>query len=98
MSFTSQRLAVLQLANAKSFDFMSEDANTMISVLFSFAITAVGVVSCCGPKKSPRTSSIVHFIFYFLSFEISGGILKNQTIMIGLESFSFCPLRSTRVF
>ena len=29
-----------------------------------FAITAAGVVPCGGPKKSPRTSSIVQNIFY----------------------------------
>ena len=35
-----------------------------------FAITAAGVVPCGGPKKSPRTSSIVQIIFLFRSFEI----------------------------
>ena len=30
---------------------------------FLFAITAAGVVPCGGPKKSPRTSSIVQVIF-----------------------------------
>ena len=30
-----------------------------------FAITAAGVVPCGGPKKSPRTSSIVQIIFFF---------------------------------
>ena len=30
-----------------------------------FAITAAGVVQCVGPKKSPRTSSIVQIIFFF---------------------------------
>ena len=34
-----------------------------------FAITAAG-----GPKKSPRTSSIVQIIFLFRSFEISKDI------------------------
>ena len=34
----------------------------------SFAITAAGVVPCGGPKKSPRTLSIVHSADYiFLS-------------------------------
>ena len=33
--------------------------------LFLFAITAAGVVPCCGPKKSPRTSSIVQIGFSF---------------------------------
>ena len=53
-----------------------------------FPITAAGVVPCGGPKKSPRTSSIVQIIFSFWSFEISEGILRNQKIAIGLESFS----------
>ena len=39
-----------------------------------FAITAAGVVPCGGPKKSPRTSSIVQIIFLFRSFEISNDI------------------------
>ena len=43
-----------------------------ISVLFLFAITAAGIVTCGGPKKSPRTPSIVQFIFPFslLRYEI----------------------------
>ena len=36
-----------------------------------FAITAAGVVPRGGPKKSPRTSSIVQIIFLFRSYEIS---------------------------
>ena len=43
---------------------------------------------CCGPKKSPRTSSIVQIIFSFWTLEISEGILRNQKIIIGLDSFS----------
>ena len=39
-----------------------------------FAITAAGVVPCGGPKKSPRTSSIVQIIFSFRSFVISKDI------------------------
>ena len=43
----------------------------------------------CGvPKMSPRTSPIVQIIFSFWSFEISEGILRNQKIIIGLDSFS----------
>ena len=44
---------------------------------------------CGGPKKSPRTSSIVQIIFSLWSFEISEGILRVQKIIIGLDSFSF---------
>ena len=29
-----------------------------------FAITAAGVVPCGGPKKYPRTSSIVQIVFF----------------------------------
>ena len=43
---------------------------------------------CDGPKKSPRTSSIVQIIFSFWSFEISKGILRNLKFIIGLDSFS----------
>ena len=32
-------------------------------------------------SKQPRTSSIVQFIFFFWSFEISGNILRNQKIL-----------------
>ena len=54
-----------------------------------FAITAAGVVPCGGPKKSPRTSSIVRNMFSFWSFEISEGSLRNRKIIIGLDSFSY---------
>ena len=46
--------------------------------LILFAFTAAGVVPCGGRKMSPRTSTIVQFIFYFWSFEISVNILRNQ--------------------
>ena len=46
-----------------------------------FVVTATGVVPCGSPKKQPRTSSIVQFIFFFWSFEISGNILRNQNIL-----------------
>ena len=59
-----------------------------LSFVFLFAITATGVVPCGSPKMSPRTSSIVPIIFSFWSFEISEGILRNQKIIIGLDSFS----------
>ena len=58
------------------------------SVNFLFAITAAGIVSSGGPKQSPRTSPVVQIIFSFWSFEISEGILRNQKIIIGLDSFS----------
>ena len=43
-----------------------------------FVVTAAGVVPCDSPKKRPRTSPIVQFIFYFWSFEISRNNLRNQ--------------------
>ena len=45
-----------------------------------FVVTAAGVVLCGSPKKQPCTASIVQFIFFFWSFEISGNILRNQKI------------------
>ena len=47
-------------------------------LIFLFVVTAAGVVLCGSPKKRPRTSTIVQFIFYVWSFEISRNILRNQ--------------------
>ena len=57
-------------------------------MIFLFAITAAGDVPCGNPQKSNRISSIVQIIFFFWSFEICEGILRNQKIIIGLYSFS----------
>ena len=43
---------------------------------------------CGGPKNSPRTSSTLQIIFSVWSFEISEGVLRNQKIIVGLDSFS----------
>ena len=51
-------------------------------------IDDAGVVLCGGRKTSPRTSTIVQFIFHFWSFEISERILRNQKLTIGLDSYS----------
>ena len=51
-----------------------------------FANTAAGVVPCGGPKKSTRTSSIVQIIFSVRSLEISEDILRNQKIIISLDT------------
>ena len=40
-----------------------------------------GVVPCGGPKKSPRTSSIVQIIFLFCFFEISEDIWGISNIL-----------------
>ena len=45
--------------------------NLVLKDLFLFAITAASAVQCGGPKKFPRTSSIVQITFFFRSFEIS---------------------------
>ena len=50
---------------------------------FSFAITAAGVVSCGGRRKSPRTSSIVQII---LSDQRSYS--EKSEFIIGLDLFS----------
>ena len=43
----------------------------------------------CGiPKKRPRTTKVVQFIFYFLSFEISRNILRKSESIIGLYSYT----------
>ena len=47
-----------------------------------FAITAAGVVPCGGRKKSPRTSSIVHIIFYL-------GPLRSVKIFRVFKKFQF---------
>ena len=59
---------------------------TYFCILFDF--TATGVVPCGGRKTSPRTSTIMQFIFHFWSFEISERILRNQKLTIGLDSYS----------
>ena len=58
-----------------------------MSVLFLFAISEACVVLCRVPKMFPRTSSIVQIIFSFWSFEISGDIVNNLKITIGLDTF-----------
>ena len=59
---------------------------TYFCILLHF--TAAGVVPCGGRKTSPRTSTIVQFIFHFWSFENSEHILRNQKLTIGLDSYS----------
>ena len=53
-------------------------------------VTAAGVVPCGSPKMRPRTSTIVQFIFYFWSFDISRNIHRNQKKIKGLDSYSLC--------
>ena len=55
---------------------------------FIFDFTAAGVVPCGGRKNvSPYINhSAVYILFW--SFEISDSILRNQKLMIGLDSYS----------
>ena len=66
-----------QLPGPPSFFGMSPLLLKELIVIFLFVVTAAGAVPCGIPKKRPRTSSIVQFIFYFWSFEISRNILRN---------------------
>ena len=59
-----------------------------------FVVTAAGVVPCSSPKKRPRTSSIVQFIFYFWSFEISRNILRIRKCI----RFSFIYSKQFKLF
>ena len=72
------------------FETVQSGAHTLLNVFSTlkgthfyilFVVTAAGVVLCGSPKKQPRTSSIVQFLFFFWSFEISGSILRNQKIL-----------------
>ena len=47
-------------------------------IICLLVVTKAGVVPCDIPKKRPRISSIVQFIFHFWSFEISRNILRIQ--------------------
>ena len=53
-------------------------------------INAAGVVPCGGPKKSPRTSSIVQIIFFFRSFEISKDIQSVQNTYVSKHTSKQC--------
>ena len=71
-----------------------------LTIIFLFVVTAAGVVPCGIPKKRPGTSSIVQFVFYFWSFEISRNILRNQKT-IGLDSYilnSFSYLSPIQIY
>ena len=51
------------LTHALSFECFTAPKATHFYILF--VVTAAGVVPCGSPKKRPRTSSIVQFIFNF---------------------------------
>ena len=75
-------------ADANSSQTIPKTVYPIVRRTTSCAITAAGVVPCGGPKKSPRTSSIVQIIFSFWSFKFREDILRNQKIIIGLDSYS----------
>ena len=67
--------------DSKNITFHRVQMKKSAGFIFLFVVTAAGVVPCGSPKKRTRTSSIVQFIFYFWSFEISRNILRNQKIL-----------------
>ena len=57
----------------------------LMSILMFYiliVITAACVVPCGGPKKSPRTSSIVQIVFLYRSLEISKDIQSVQNSQV----------------
>ena len=60
-----------------SLECFTASKGSNLYILFAIA-AAFSVVPCGGPKKSPRTSSIVQIIFLFMSFEISKDIQSVQ--------------------
>ena len=56
---------------------------------FYFYLLLLQLVLChVAALKVYRTSSLVQIMFSFWTFEISDGVLRNQKIIIGLDSFS----------
>ena len=71
-----------QLSGPPSFFWVSLLLLKELIIIFLFVVTAAGVVPCGIPKKRPRTSSIVQFIFYFWSFGIGRNILRNPKTLL----------------
>ena len=61
-------------------------------LLLLFVVTEGCVLLCGNPKKQPRTSSIVQFVFFVWFFEISGNLLRNQ------DFFMFGSMYSKQVY
>ena len=55
---------------------------------YIFDFTAAGVVPCGGRKTSPRTSTIVQFIFYFGPLRSAIIFWEIWNKLIGLDSYS----------
>ena len=76
-SFKIVEILIMEKKNSGPYfllNVFSDLKGTHLYILF--VVTATGVVLCGSPKKQPRTSTIVQFIFFFWSFEISGNILR----------------------
>ena len=65
--------------------------------LFSFAITAAGVVMCVGRKKSPNIIHKCRLFFLFGHLRLAM-ILRNQTLMIGLPNELIISIDMLRFF
>ena len=77
-SHGASQLVFFSRSVQRTIDFDASRIQTFILTLF--VVTAAGGVLCGSPKKQPRISPIVQFIFFFWSFEITGNILRNQKI------------------
>ena len=80
MALITKRLLIIFMVANNAF-LLSSILNITFNVYlhrFFTSVTAAGVVPCGGPKKSPRTSSIVQVIFCFWSFEISEDNMRIQ--------------------
>ena len=71
-----------------AFSTRTSEVNLFLNFYILFVVTAAGVVLCGSPKKQPRTSSIVQFILFFWSFEISGNMLRNQNFYMFRRMYS----------
>ena len=72
------------LANPISFEFFTTLKEAHFYIVY---LLLLQLVLCC-VSELKRTSSIMHFIFYFWSFETSGNIPRNQKILHDFDSFS----------
>ena len=72
----------LKIINTCLFHGDIDDPLSHLYIHCSKRISAAGVVHCGGPKKSPRTSSILQIIFFFWSFDIREDILRNQNLSV----------------
>ena len=81
----SKTLAWIQSFLAERYQNVVLDGKT--SSLSSFIMVQL-VLYHVTALKSPRTPPIAQIIFSFWSFEISEDILRNQKIVVGVDTFS----------